>query len=1133
MLRQQRRLSSQHRLMLLKVEESKGEPLQASNPTSPSPSYAWVEDQVMNSLHAFMATNTRKHKLKDSFATFDTNDDGRIDVEEFVAALHSLGLRLDRHAILAVFHSIDDDGGGEITFDELEHHVRSWHRNHAVQREEHLLQLEREMEEQEHLQRYGEPPAPRASTASPGGRRGRRTGGDMSFKSGRLIPYSLPSASRRLRPSTAPPVPAAVGGAAAAAGTSPSSRLHRQHQRPHSRGIPFVRDYLVKGKREPVVLSTIGGRARAFARETGINIMPTVDPVQAAEEARRAELKSTTFKVGSIKKNKASKWVLPAHLERIEPFHVRSLEQRLMEGERAGGSGDSEASSPASRSPSSSATTSPLSTGGKPRALKNLKRLDTFYFANKLEGLHGKIVAKQEQEKKAKLLQLNKKDLRTTLFDSWEGDSVAERNIEDADRRCCDYIFTEILNPDSDGFVASSALVKLCNQGAEAKRAKDHEEDEADVPNLMLDPGRLTANKKKQKKSNIIDNEDERGSVGVGGNSKSSGVAAARGATRIGMRGRSRSPSPDSGGSTAGSGSSGDETSPTRMMVGGGSTKQRKKHKKKKKKARKPSLTKGLAMMVLTKARRETATEAHGGPGPHLLAALDRVGDRLQFLLEPDLWKGTLSAMQTRRMHLLTCDEFHGFVVTVKELIARKDNPKEKLEDELMNVMGMIDPVNGDQMSKHALIEAASNADLLEAIGQHCEYMSPLLPPSIWTQTFMPRYTNHHLDPFLEFDEFRALVMDAVPHLEVAYRKTQEKMKKMEKEAEAKRLAELENMRLASLPSKESEVDYLWSILARRGGAVRIRLPKRDIMHAIKDTSSRAYEYAEESTYLRAFTGKDWVKPFFLMKTVFPAEMNADEFKELCSNFDTSGAVAAPVKQRRKSSVGRTLDDLKEDWLLEQELLRLFGMINKGKQTAPTKMDISNAMIMNPDVTALITNSNRLSCLAKWSGWHSTFMRSPTAKRDRATWVEFSGYFKKFVSKENPNAVASPRSPMMSPTARGKLDVKRKARRKAFDLIDTDGSNSLDTRELLAAVKDEETVHGLLSACPALQPLLEPKTWFSAFMRMPTDLSGNVTFGGFCFFCDAIEASAKREATRQKEKKKARRMSRAVETPKQ
>lgn len=83
--------------------------------------------------------------------------------------------------------------------------------------------------------------------------------------------------------------------------------------------------------------------------------------------------------------------------------------------------------------------------------------------------------------------------------------------------------------------------------------------------------------------------------------------------------------------------------------------------------------------------------------------------------------------------------------------------------------------------------------------------------------------------------------------------------------------------------------------------------------------------------------------------------------------------------------------------------------------------------------------------------------------------------------------------------------------RKAFLLMDTDNSDSLDHHELLHAVKDAAMKDALVRVAPCLRGALQrPDAWFAHFMRLPVNLDEEgkdtgITFLDFVDFVDATE----------------------------
>ena len=86
----------------------------------------------------------------------------------------------------------------------------------------------------------------------------------------------------------------------------------------------------------------------------------------------------------------------------------------------------------------------------------------------------------------------------------------------------------------------------------------------------------------------------------------------------------------------------------------------------------------------------------------------------------------------------------------------------------------------------------------------------------------------------------------------------------------------------------------------------------------------------------------------------------------------------------------------------------------------------------------------------------------------------------------------SPASQKLRAKKAAALKKKLARMQEAFNIIDDDGGGTLDTRELLDAIKDPKAVESMISACPALQSLLEPAVWFKCFMTMPMNEDGEV-----------------------------------------
>ena len=76
--------------------------------------------------------------------------------------------------------------------------------------------------------------------------------------------------------------------------------------------------------------------------------------------------------------------------------------------------------------------------------------------------------------------------------------------------------------------------------------------------------------------------------------------------------------------------------------------------------------------------------------------------------------------------------------------------------------------------------------------------------------------------------------------------------------------------------------------------------------------------------------------------------------------------------------------------------------------------------------------------------------------------------------------------------------------REVFDAIDTDGSGTLEKREILRSVqsgKAMSVLSGAIQSFPALKKLLKPQSYRTTFQTMDTGNTGHVTFEEFHLFC--------------------------------
>ena len=76
----------------------------------------WVEPQEFSAL---LRNSVFYNRLFYVFDLVDTGDDRRVDIDEFKASLHKLGLNLSPKAAEEEFRLIDKNGGGQVMFDEF------------------------------------------------------------------------------------------------------------------------------------------------------------------------------------------------------------------------------------------------------------------------------------------------------------------------------------------------------------------------------------------------------------------------------------------------------------------------------------------------------------------------------------------------------------------------------------------------------------------------------------------------------------------------------------------------------------------------------------------------------------------------------------------------------------------------------------------------------------------------------------------------------------------------------------------------------------------------------------------------------------------------------------------------------
>ena len=115
--------------------------------------------------------------------------------------------------------------------------------------------------------------------------------------------------------------------------------------------------------------------------------------------------------------------------------------------------------------------------------------------------------------------------------------------------------------------------------------------------------------------------------------------------------------------------------------------------------------------------------------------------------------------------------------------------------------------------------------------------------------------------------------------------------------------------------------------------------------------------------------------------------------------------------------------------------------------------------------------------------------------------------FKEFCVAGVPVMISTPREGTMTVPVAPPLvsDVAEKAIRDVFQLIDKDGSGSLEKREFIRAMRisNHDSFQTALNCFPQLGAMLKPRAYESAFMEMDSTQTGHVTFPEFRSFCVA------------------------------
>merc|ERR1711871_1381981 len=83
--------------------------------------------------------------------------------------------------------------------------------------------------------------------------------------------------------------------------------------------------------------------------------------------------------------------------------------------------------------------------------------------------------------------------------------------------------------------------------------------------------------------------------------------------------------------------------------------------------------------------------------------------------------------------------------------------------------------------------------------------------------------------------------------------------------------------------------------------------------------------------------------------------------------------------------------------------------------------------------------------------------------------------------------------------------------RSVFDLIDADGSGSINRSEFLRAVRSQSKISAVVKACPRLKPLLKPSVYAEVFLATDEDRDGSLSSDEFRSFaldmCNHVDAA--------------------------
>ena len=164
----------------------------------------------------------------------------------------------------------------------------------------------------------------------------------------------------------------------------------------------------------------------------------------------------------------------------------------------------------------------------------------------------------------------------------------------------------------------------------------------------------------------------------------------------------------------------------------------------------------------------------------------------------------------------------------------------------------------------------------------------------------------------------------------------------------------------------------------------------------------------------------------------------------------------------------------------EQTIRNVFQLLDKDGSGSLEKREFIRAMRLSnhPEFKEATKVFPRLTMLLKPRAYEKAFLAMDSQKTGHVSYPEF-------------------RSFCVSTLVESLL-------REVFDAIDTDGSGTLEKREILRSVqsgKAMSVLSGAIQSFPALKKLLKPQSYRTTFQTMDTGNTGHVTFEEFHLFC--------------------------------